>query len=84
MCEELIKTVNMAKEKTKLGLLLKDRGLSQRDFQALIYEKTGKYFSASAICNYVNGKHTNLLLENAQIIAKSLDMSLEEFANQIN
>jgi transcriptional regulator with XRE-family HTH domain len=74
----------MEKVKTPLAKLLKERGLSQRDFQVLIIEKTGKYFSASAICNYVNGKHTNLLFENAQIIAKSLDMSLEEFANKIN
>jgi transcriptional regulator with XRE-family HTH domain len=73
----------MTKAKTPLGIILKEKRLSQRDFQLLIFEKTGKYFSASAICNYVNGKHTNLLLENAQIIAKSLDMSLEELANKI-
>lgn len=75
----------MAKDKkTNLGLILKERGLSQKQFQALIEEKTGKYFSASAICNYVNGKHTNMLLENAQIMAKALDMELKDFANKIN
>lgn len=71
------------KKQTPLAIILEQKGWKQSVFREKIKEKTGKEFSKAAICNYVNGKHTNMLLENAKIMAETLEMDFKEFANKI-
>lgn len=75
----------MAKKPTKLALYLFEQGISQKEFISMIEEKTGKVFCKATISNYMNGKHTkNIQLENASILAKTLEIPLEQLIHLIN
>jgi transcriptional regulator with XRE-family HTH domain len=64
------------KEKTKLALLLEQKGLNQREFAELVYEKTGFIMHLQNISNYHTGYKQIKTIKIAQIIAETLDVSI--------
>lgn len=66
------------KQKTKLALLLEQKGLNQREFAELVYEKTGFIMHLQNISNYHTGYKQIRTIKIAQIIAETLDVSILE------
>jgi transcriptional regulator with XRE-family HTH domain len=64
------------KPKTKLALLLEQKGLNQREFAELVYEKTGFIMHLQNISNYHTGYKQIRTIKIAQIIAETLDVSI--------
>ncbi len=64
------------KQKTKLALLLEQKGLNQREFAELVYEKTGFIMHLQNISNYHTGYKQIRTIKIAQIIAETLDVSI--------
>jgi hypothetical protein len=68
----------MAREKSKLGQLIKDRGMTQREFAERVFTETGYFIALSNLCNYCSGYKTLKKVETAKIFAKVLQVPLEE------
>ena len=66
------------KQKTKLALLLDQRGINQREFAELIYEKTGYFMHLQNISNYCTGYKQIKTIKVAQAIAETLEVSIIE------
>lgn len=64
------------KQKTKLAILLEQKGLNQREFAELVYEKTGFIMHLQNISNYHTGYKQIRTIKIAQIIAETLDVSI--------
>jgi len=87
----------MAKRiKTKLELILEERGLSQGDLIRLIENKTAVYddkglrvtngfvIGRDRISKICSGRLTNYHLETAQMIAEALGISIDSFVELNN
>lgn len=68
----------MTKEKSKLGKLIKDRGLTQREFAELVFEKTGYIIAVTNLSNYCSGYKKLKKIETAQIFADVLGCSITD------
>ncbi len=68
----------MDKKLSKLGLLLQQRGICQRDFIALIKEKTGIIYGKSHVSLHVNAKKSFMTTDTAKIFAMALDVPMED------
>lgn len=64
--------------KTKLAKFLIANQLSQMDLYYLIQIKTGKHIGMDRISNLVNGKKTNINIDTAKIICKSLEATFDD------
>ncbi len=69
-------------ELSKLGLLLKERGITQHDFlEMILVASKGKiFYSKSALSLHVNGHREYMTTETAKIFAKTLGVTMEEVA----
>lgn len=68
----------MAKEKSKLGQLIKDKGMTQKDFAEKVFTETGYFIALSNLCNYCSGYKNLKKVETAKIFAEVLQVSIEE------
>ncbi len=67
---------------TKLGRILRKRGMSQSDFIQLIEEKTKIIYSKSRISNYCNKNKVGFLTtDTASILAFTLGVSLDDIVD---
>lgn len=63
---------------TKLSQLLRERKMNYRDFQILLWEKTGYYLGQDRISKITTGKQKDLLVSTAKKIAEALQVKLDE------
>jgi hypothetical protein len=42
----------MGKEKSKLGKIIKERGITQREFAEMVFQKTGYLIAVTNLSNY--------------------------------
>ena len=69
---------NKEQKLSKVGVILRERKISQAEFCKLIFEKTKVQFGKSRISEYVNGKKEFMTTETAKILAYTLGVSLDE------
>lgn len=63
---------------TKLMGILNERKMSYRDFQILLYEKTGYYLGIDRISKISTGKQKDILASTAKKIAVALDVKIDD------
>lgn len=63
---------------TKLRKILKERSILQKQFCLMIKKKYGLYIMPCNMSQYVNGKIRSMTLPMAQVIAGTLDMTVDE------
>jgi len=63
---------------TKLGKILEKRNMNYRDFQLLVYEKTGYYMAFDRISKIISGKQRDMLYSTVKNIADALDLKVED------
>lgn len=66
------------KLKSKLGKLIRERGMTQKEFATLVYEKTGYFIAVTNLSNYCSGYKPIKKIETAKIFADVLDVPITE------
>jgi len=65
-------------ERSKLGKLISERGLSLRDFAALCYHKTGYFIAVTNLSNYCTGLKKIKTINIAKNFADTLEVPITE------
>lgn len=68
----------MSKEKSKLGKAIKEKGLTQKEFAELLYQKTGYFIAVTNLSNFCSGFRTIKKIETARMFADVLEVDLNE------
>lgn len=68
----------MSKEKSKLGKAIKDKGLTQKEFAELLFQKTGYFIAVTNLSNFCSGFRTIKKIETARMFADVLEVDLNE------
>jgi transcriptional regulator with XRE-family HTH domain len=72
----------MEKEKkyqtSKLGMLLKERGITQREFAQMLFEKSGYLIHTTNLSNLCTGFRSIKKIQTAQKFADVLNVSINE------
>jgi hypothetical protein len=63
-------------ERTKLGLLLDERGYTLKDFAVEVYEKTGYLIAVTNLSNYCTGVKRVKNVDIARHFAETLGVSI--------
>lgn len=63
---------------SKLGRLIRERGMTQKEFATLVYEKTGYFIAVTNLSNYCSGYKPIKKIETAKIFADVLDVPITE------
>lgn len=66
------------KTKSKLGQLIKDKKLTQKEFAQLVYEKTGYFIAVTNLSNYCSGYKQIKKIETAKIFADVLGVNITD------
>lgn len=66
------------KQKSKLGRLIKEKGLTQREFAQIVFEKTGYLIAVTNLSNYCSGYKPIKKVETARIFAEVLDVPIND------
>ena len=64
------------KKRTKLGLLLDERGYTLKDFAVEVYEKTGYLIAVTNLSNYCTGVKQVKNVDIARHFAETLGVSI--------
>jgi hypothetical protein len=74
--------MNMEKEKkyqtSKLGMLLKERGITQREFAQMLFEKSGYLIHTTNLSNLCTGFRSIKKIQTAQKFADVLNVPINE------
>lgn len=66
----------MAKRKSKLGKIIKERGMTQKEFAKLVFEKSGYFIAVTNLNNYCSGYKPIKKIETAKIFADVLGVQI--------
>lgn len=66
------------KTKSKLGQLIKERGMTQKEFAQLVFEKTGYFIAVTNLSNYCSGYKEIKKIETAKIFADVLGVNITD------
>lgn len=65
-------------ERSKLGAILDERGLTLRDFATMVYEKTGYFIAVTNLSNYCTGFRPIKKIEIAKMFADTLEIPITD------
>jgi hypothetical protein len=65
-------------ERSKLGQLISDRGLTLKDFAAICFHKTGYFIAVTNLSNYCTGLKKIKTIEIAKHFADTLEVPITE------
>lgn len=68
----------MAKEKSNLGRIIKERGLTQRQFAEMVFQKTGYLIAVTNLSNYCSGYKNIKKIDTIQKFAETLEVPITE------
>ena len=68
----------MGKEKSKLGKIIKERGLTQREFAEMVFQKTGYLIAVTNLSNYCTGYRAISSIKVAQKFAETLELPITD------
>ena len=64
--------------RSKLGMILDERGLSLKDFAAMVYEKTGYFIAVTNLSNYCTGFKALKKIQVAKMFADTLEVPITD------
>jgi transcriptional regulator with XRE-family HTH domain len=73
-----MKTTEKPYTRSKLGEILNERGLTLREFAAMVYDKTGYFIAITNLSNYCTGYRKIRTIEMASRLAKTLDVPISD------
>lgn len=65
-------------KRSKLGMILDERGLSLKDFAAMVYEKTGYFIAVTNLSNYCTGFKELKKIQVAKMFADTLEVPITD------
>lgn len=65
-------------QRSKLGTILDERGLTLRDFATMVYEKTGYFIAVTNLSNYCTGFRPIKKIEIAKMFADTLEIPITD------
>lgn len=65
-------------QRSKLGLILEERGYTLKEFAELVYDKTGYFIAVSNLCNYATGWKQINNLTIARHFATALEIDVKD------
>ncbi len=65
-------------QRSKLGTILDERGLTLRDFATMVYEKTGYLIAVTNLSNYCTGFRPIKKIEIAKMFADTLELQITD------
>jgi hypothetical protein len=65
-------------QRSKLGTILDERGLTLRDFATMVYEKTGYLIAVTNLSNYCTGFRPIKKIEIAKMFADTLEVQITD------
>ena len=65
-------------KRSKLGVILDEKGLSYKDFAEIVYLKTGYLIHKENICNYATGWKDIKTIKVATYLAQALDLDVND------
>ena len=68
----------MGKEKSKLGKLIKERGITQREFAEMVFQKTGYLIAVTNLSNYCSGYKDVKKIDTIQKFAETLEVPITD------
>jgi transcriptional regulator with XRE-family HTH domain len=71
-------------KESKLGRLLKERGIPQVKFAEMLYEKTGYLIQPTNLSNICSGYREIVKLDTAKKFAETLDVTIDDVVGQAN
>ena len=73
-----METVSKTKKRSKLGMLIKEKGFTQSEFAQEVYERTGYFIAVTNLSNYCSGYKQLKKIETARIFADVLQVPITE------
>lgn len=71
-------TATKKRKQSKLGLLLQEKGLTQREFAEMLYNEYGFLIQPTNLNNYCTGVRPIVKLETARMFADVLGVTIDE------
>ena len=68
----------ITRERTKLGKLLDEKGLTLKEFAELVYDKTGYFIAVTNLSNLCTGYRQLKKIEIAKHFATALEVDINE------
>lgn len=65
-------------ERSKLGKILTERGLTLKQFAEMVFEKTGYFIAVTNLSNFATGFRQIKKIEIARYFAETLDVDLKD------
>lgn len=65
-------------QRSKLGTILDERGLTLRDFATMVYEKTGYLIAVTNLSNYCTGFRPIKKIDIAKMFADTLEVQITD------
>lgn len=66
------------RKKSKLGQIIKQRGITQKDFARMVFDSTGYFIAVTNLSNYCSGYKPIKKIETAKIFAQTLGVDITE------
>lgn len=66
------------RERSKLGQLIKQKGLTQKEFAELVFQKTGYLIAVTNLSNYCSGYKQIRKIDTAKKFADTLEVPITE------
>lgn len=70
------------KRKSKLGMLLQERGLKLHEFAAMVFEHTGYFIEITNLSNFCTGCRSIKAIKVALYFAQTLGVAIEDIIDE--
>jgi hypothetical protein len=75
---QLVMPKRKNEERSKLGKILTDRGLTLKEFAEMVFEKTGYFIAVTNLSNFATGYREIKKIEIATYFAETLEVDIKE------
>jgi hypothetical protein len=66
------------RERSKLGQLIKEKGLTQKEFAEMVFQKTGYLIAVTNLSNYCSGYKNIKKIDTIQKFAETLEVPITD------
>jgi hypothetical protein len=75
---QLVMPKRKNEERSKLGKILTERGLTLKEFAEMVFEKTGYFIAVTNLSNFATGYREIKKIEIATYFAETLEVDIKE------
>ena len=66
------------RERSKLGQIIREKGLTQKEFAEMVFQKTGYLIAVTNLSNYCSGYKEIRKIDTAKKFAETLEVPITE------